>query len=131
MHLDDSLADVDADPDRLRQILHNLIKNAFEAAPDSQVEISTRAGDDEGMIELEISDNGPGFPSDLVARIFEPYVTSKARGSGLGLAIVKKIVDEHGGSVTASNPPGGGARVLVTLPRVDQGLQPAGERKAV
>ena len=114
--LAEDLPRVDADPDRLRQILHNLIKNALESAPESRVMITTRAAAAEPAIELEVSDNGPGFPPDLVARIFEPYVTSKARGSGLGLAIVKKIAEEHGGRVHAGNAEGGGARVTVVLP---------------
>ena len=65
---------------------------------------------------VEARDRGPGFPVELMSRLFEPYVTSKPRGTGLGLAIVKKIVEEHAGSVVADNVPGGGARVLVRLP---------------
>jgi signal transduction histidine kinase len=107
---------VDADPDRLRQILHNLIKNALEAGADTTVVIATRAGDGGTTVELEVSDDGPGFPNDMVSRIFEPYVTSKSKGSGLGLAIVRKIAEEHGGSVSAANRAGGGARVIVSLP---------------
>ena len=78
-----------------------------------------------------MSDDGPGFPAELVARIFEPYVTSKARGSGLGLAIVKRIVDEHGGNVHADNRVDGGARVLITLPAAAAEPGAIEERKAV
>jgi nitrogen fixation/metabolism regulation signal transduction histidine kinase len=54
-------------------------------------------------IELSIEDNGGGVPPDLIDRLFEPYVTSKSKGTGLGLAIVKKIIEEHGGIITAEN----------------------------
>jgi PAS domain S-box-containing protein len=110
------LRDIDADPDQLRQILHNLIKNAFEASKDTSILVITRNSPETSMVELEIRDDGPGFPEALVGRIFEPYVTSKAKGSGLGLAIVRKIVEEHGGTVHASNAAEGGARVVIALP---------------
>src|SRR5882762_1402087 len=71
------------------------------------------AGD---RVKLAVSDNGAGFPEELMARIFEPYVTTKPRGTGLGLAIVKKIVDEHHGSVAIENRPTRGASVSVLLP---------------
>lgn len=120
MQLAPDLHDINADPDQLRQILHNLIKNAFEASNDTSILVITRnssiTSPDASMVELEIRDNGPGFPAALVGRIFEPYVTSKAKGSGLGLAIVRKIVEEHGGTVHASNAPEGGARVVIALP---------------
>jgi PAS domain S-box-containing protein len=127
--LDLEAAWVDADPDRLRQVLHNLIKNALESAPDIQVTVSTRNSQIDHMVELEVRDNGPGFPPDLVTRIFEPYVTSKSKGSGLGLAIVRKIAEEHGGSVQARNPLSGGACVVVTLPAAAAGSN-AVEREA-
>jgi len=129
--LDPAIADVDADPDRLRQVLHNLIKNALEAAPQARVLISTRNAGDGSMVELEVSDNGPGFPAALMARIFEPYVTSKQKGSGLGLAIVRRIAEEHGGSVEAGDGPHGGARVVVALPAAAPGVQASREREAV
>ena len=66
--------------------------------------------------EITVSDNGPGFREDILGRAFEPYVTSKARGTGLGLAIVQRIVEEHGGRISAENLAAGGARVRVLLP---------------
>jgi nitrogen fixation/metabolism regulation signal transduction histidine kinase len=63
-----------------------------------------------------VADNGHGFDKEMLARVFEPYVTGKPRGTGLGLAIVKKIADEHGGSIEANNRPAGGAFVRVILP---------------
>lgn len=121
---------VHADPDRIRQVLHNLLKNAVEACGDGetpQVETETRAGGarDEALVALSVHDSGAGFADDDVDRIFEPYVTSKPKGTGLGLAIVKKIVEEHGGVVSCGNAPGGGARITVLLPAVDTATGPA------
>ena len=70
-------------------------------------------------------DNGPGFPPEMLARAFEPYVTTKAKGTGLGLAIVKKIVEEHNGSIEIGNVPGSGAQVSILLPVARGAAQPA------
>jgi nitrogen fixation/metabolism regulation signal transduction histidine kinase len=76
---------------------------------------------------MMVADNGNGFDQEMLARVFEPYVTGKPRGTGLGLAIVKKIAEEHGGSIEANNRPGGGAFVRVVLPLAARGeaAQPA------
>ena len=80
---------------------------------------------------ITVSDNGPGFPREVLGHAFDPYVTSKPKGTGLGLAIVKKIVEEHGGRVEADNRPEGGARVRVSLPVTDGTRQTmARERRA-
>jgi nitrogen fixation/metabolism regulation signal transduction histidine kinase len=124
LDLDPRLSDVEADRGRIRQILNNLITNALEAlegTADARVEVATRlefAGDGEQAV-LTVTDNGPGFQREMVANVFDPYVTSKPRGTGLGLAIVKKIVEEHGGRIEADNQPGGGARVRILLPVKD------------
>ncbi|MEO5624711.1 MAG: ATP-binding protein [Dokdonella sp.] len=125
MSLTRQLADgeprVRVDAVRLRQALHNLIKNALEAIGDArkpQIRVVTRhvrAGE-EDWIELSVSDNGPGLPADFGERWFEPYTSSKSRGTGLGLAVVKKIVEEHGGSVRAENDAQGGATFILRLP---------------
>ena len=65
---------------------------------------------------LELTDDGPGFPEDLLINIFDPYVTNKPKGTGLGLAIVKKIIEEHGGSILAENSSEGGAKIVIKLP---------------
>jgi len=67
-------------------------------------------------VELSVRDNGHGFPAQVLARAFEPYVTSKARGTGLGLAIVKKIVDEHDGRIEIENIAPQGAEIRIALP---------------
>jgi nitrogen fixation/metabolism regulation signal transduction histidine kinase len=70
-------------------------------------------------VVVSVCDNGPGFPRELLGRVFDPYVTSKPKGTGLGLAIVKKTIEEHGGRIDADNRPEGGARVRVVLPVKD------------
>jgi nitrogen fixation/metabolism regulation signal transduction histidine kinase len=116
VNLADSLPRVQGDPSQLRQVIHNLLQNAQDAvagraAP--RVTVSTAAGG--GGVILTISDNGPGFAQKIIARAFEPYVTTKPRGTGLGLAIVKKIVEDHHGSIELSNAPEGGAVVSIQL----------------
>ena len=115
-------AGLSADAGRIRQLLHNLIRNASEAfAPKehASITISTRvikgpAGED--LVELSVADRGPGFPASVLQNPFEPYVTNKPNGSGLGLAICRKIAEEHDGQVTIANQVEGGAIAAVTLP---------------
>jgi nitrogen fixation/metabolism regulation signal transduction histidine kinase len=120
LRLDDSPAGLSADGGRIRQLLHNLIRNSQEAGAGGPVSIAISVGSSEHngktWLELEVRDNGPGFPDMVLEQPFEPYVSNKARGSGLGLAICKKIVSEHAGRIEISNPPGGGARVQIRLP---------------
>jgi signal transduction histidine kinase len=111
---------IEGDVGRLRQLLHNLIKNSQEAmaeTADACITVTTRTGDEHGRpyVELVIDDNGPGFPERVLDNIFEPYVSTKPRGSGLGLAIVKKIVEEHSGMIAAESNPDGGARIRIRL----------------
>ena len=109
-----------ADSGRLRQMLHNLIRNAIEAAgtTPARMEISSRVRNFEQRrwLQLEIRDEGPGFPAAVLKRPFEPYVSHKAGGSGLGLAICRKIVAEHEGRITLDNVPSDGAIVSILLP---------------
>ena len=123
-----SLVPVHGDPNRLRQVLHNLVKNAIEACGDGdepRVRVETRADDGGTTVELSVHDSGAGFSDDTVDRVFEPYVTSKPKGTGLGLAIAKKIVEEHGGAISGGNAPEGGARLAVRLPVVTGSIEPA------
>ncbi|HZP88128.1 MAG TPA: ATP-binding protein [Burkholderiales bacterium] len=115
--LQEDLQWINGDPARMRQVIHNLLQNAEQATTDRDsrwITVCTKQADKMAM--LRVSDNGPGFPPDILARAFEPYVTTKAKGTGLGLAIVKKIVEEHHGSIEIANLPGGGAQVTVWLP---------------
>jgi len=121
LELDETLPLIPLDAPRIRQLAHNLIKNSLEAQYSSvtkQLTIKTRIARDKNtsVVELVTQDSGPGFPVELISRLFEPYVTSKPKGTGLGLAIVKKIVEEHNGSVFAENRKREGARVIVRLP---------------
>lgn len=119
---------IEADPVRLRQVMHNLIKNALEAGGEQgAVSVGSITGEEEGnaYVEISVSDNGPGFDPELIGQVFEPYVTSKTKGTGLGLAIVKRIVSEHGGLVSADNIEGGGGRVVIRLPAMARGRNAA------
>ena len=121
LDLDPAIGDIDADNSRLRQLLHNLIRNAFEAMEgqdEAQLDIATRTVTlgSRDYAEIEISDTGPGIDPETIDRLFDPYVTTKKRGTGLGLAIVKKLVEEHGGTVSAKNIEAGGAVLTVRLP---------------
>lgn len=120
LDLDATLPPIAGDSGRMRQLLHNLIKNAREAVGEEglHLRVTTRAAGGNGcrLVELVVEDNGPGFPESIRAHLFEPYVTTKVKGTGLGLAIVKKIVEEHGGVLAADNGEGGGARVTIRLP---------------
>jgi nitrogen fixation/metabolism regulation signal transduction histidine kinase len=124
LHLARNAPLIVGDPQQLRQIIHNLLKNAFEAyeaLPLEQrpavrwVEVKTEViKPTEGMtasgseaalrgLKLWVRDRGPGFAPASLARIFEPYITTKPKGSGLGLAIVKKIADEHDARLEVAN----------------------------
>jgi nitrogen fixation/metabolism regulation signal transduction histidine kinase len=111
---------VRADIGRVRQLLHNLLRNAEEAQPDrrAQVDLALHSAQDgsRNFLELDVRDHGPGIPESLRDRLFEPYTTTKPKGTGLGLAIVKKIVEEHGGHIRVDNMSDGGARFRVRFP---------------
>jgi two-component system OmpR family sensor kinase len=122
----DGPAVVEGDPDRLRQVIDNLVRNALTHTPGgTAVELRVGSGDKDA--ELEVRDHGPGLPPGDPAALFERFwraeggrVRGKA-GAGLGLAIVAGIVEAHHGSVAAADAPGGGARFRVTLPVASSG----------
>ena len=120
LDMDPEIPEVLGDATMLRQVLHNLLKNAQDALEGyEEPHIIVKIAPENGMVRLSICDNGPGFSPDLIARAFEPYVTSKRHGTGLGLAIVKKIVEEHKGIIRIENQPQGGACVALTLPMAE------------
>lgn len=105
--LDPNCTTIIADASRIRQLLHNLIKNGIEACEgikNSQITISTQCIEDN--IKISVADNGPGIAESAKNWIFEPYATGKPKGTGLGLAIVKKIVDEHNGTIKVESNQG-------------------------
>ena len=104
------LPQIMGDTTQLRQVVHNLVQNALDAAsiwPDALVQVRTESTrNDDGRVRavrLKVEDNGPGFPENVLQRAFEPYVTTKSKGTGLGLAVVKKIADEHRARVRIAN----------------------------
>ncbi len=112
---------IEADMGRVRQMLHNLIRNAIEALEgrsDGRIDVHVSAAEIDGVeiIQIKVEDNGPGFNMSSVNQIFDPYVTTKPKGTGLGLAIVKKLVEEHVGSIRAKNRKDGGALISIRLP---------------
>ncbi|NUO85068.1 MAG: PAS domain-containing sensor histidine kinase [Cupriavidus sp.] len=113
-----ALPEIKGDPTQLRQVIHNLLQNAQDAAAENvaagraaphitlhteTVEYKDSAGENRQAVKLTIADNGPGFAPRILSRAFEPYVTTKAKGTGLGLAMVKKIIDEHGARIELRN----------------------------
>jgi len=121
LKLEASHSEVNGDATRLRQVFHNLLQNAQDAlqgVAQPQITLSTQMLD--GEIHLHVEDNGAGFPGSVLARAFEPYMTTKTKGTGLGLAIVKKIVEEHGGRISIENNVNGGARINIGLPLIEE-----------
>jgi two-component system OmpR family sensor kinase len=122
----DEHAIVVGDGDQLRQVLGNLLRNAFVHTPDgTPIEVSLDR--DDGHVRLEVRDHGPGLPTGDAEAVFERFWRSEGGrergkgGAGLGLAIVAAIVEAHGGRVRATNAEGGGASFAVTLPAASQG----------
>ncbi len=110
-------AQVFADRDKLKQVLINLLVNAAEAiAPGEGIDMQVFPGEDDKSRCVEIRNGGEPIPPRFLARLTEPFLTTKRLGSGLGLAIVKRIVDSHGGTLQISSAPGQGTRVRVCLP---------------
>jgi nitrogen fixation/metabolism regulation signal transduction histidine kinase len=110
---------VEVDPVSIRQVLHNLIKNAQEATSSQckiDIRISKSVRNNAEYVEIGIFDNGCGLQNEQIETIFEPYVTTKAKGTGLGLAIVKKIIEEHGGVIWVDTSYNGGAGFVIQLP---------------
>ncbi len=122
LNTDPTLPHIEADIGRVRQILHNLIRNSIEALENSdhegriEVRLSKTEVQETEIAEIVVEDNGPGFKTGSVSQVFDPYVTTKPKGTGLGLAIVKKLVEEHGGTIDAENLDAGGAVIRIQLP---------------
>ena len=114
-HLDPRCPSIMGDPTQLRQVIHNLLQNAQDSTLEGNrqaepVEVKTelvsygeQSGETQNAVRLTISDSGVGFPAKILARAFEPYVTTKTKGTGLGLAVVKKIIDDHGAKIEIRN----------------------------
>jgi len=113
--IEPDLPDVMIDRKNLKQALLNIIKNAIAAMPEGGVlTISVEEKNDE--LQIAVSDTGIGIPEELMAKIFEPYFTTKESGSGLGLTITFKIIKEHNGEITVESTPGKGTTFTIHLP---------------
>jgi two-component system sensor histidine kinase HydH len=110
---------LEADAGQIQQVLLNLLLNALDVTPpggEITLEAETAAGAGGPAQTVRVTDTGPGLPPELGARIFEPFVSTKETGLGLGLSVCRRIVEAHGGTITAEDRPEGGAVFIVTLP---------------
>ena len=125
-NLSDDLPLIALDKDKFRQVLNNLLKNAFDACDTCRqfrLEISSAYIHEniQKYVEIRIKDSGEGIGEDIMAKMFDPYTTTKTKGTGLGLAIVKKIIEEHKGQVMLiNNKPGPGACAIIRIPVTEQ-----------
>lgn len=117
---------VDADPEQLRQVLLNLLLNALDALrTDGRIEVIASANMLTQEAVIEVADNGPGIPEAIRETLFDPFVSSKSSGTGLGLTICRRIIENHGGAITAGNRPTGGAVFSLRLPAESLAQTPA------
>jgi signal transduction histidine kinase len=129
LEVEPGLPQVNADPDRIRQVLVNLLTNANEYCPEGAM-IRVMAGRDDGDVEIAVIDDGPGIPAAQLEHIFERFtrgdagLTQRVGGTGLGLAISKSLVELHGGSISARSAPGQGSDFRVRLPLMRVGAVP-------
>jgi len=132
--LADPLPPVMGDAAKLKRCFAELIENAVNHLSEGgEVKIRTARIDGEAvrqicrrlpkepMVEIEVTDSGPGIPEDLRSRIFQPFFSTRSQGMGLGLSIVKGIIDAHNGHICAADPRDGGGRLLILLPEAHQG----------
>lgn len=113
----DDLPKLVADPSQLQQVFLNLFLNAIDAmGGEGTLNVKVFFDAKANFIKVEVSDTGPGIKEDMLEKIFQPFVTSKEDGTGLGLAVSKRIIEQHQGSLTVTNGPGGGAKFTVRLP---------------
>jgi len=115
-HYDDPAICVRADEDSLQRVIVNLIVNAAEASPANDRIVVHVGPEGEQAVEVRIRDNGPGLPAEVLDQIFDPFFTTKKHGTGLGLTIAHRLVEAHGGRLSAHNRPEGGAEFVVILP---------------
>ena len=112
----DGAAPVAADRDQLRQVLLNLVTNAYDAMPEGGTLTVDAGPDGPGRVRIRVADSGAGMDPDTLAKVFEPFFTTKARGVGLGLAVSARIVGAHDGAIRVESSPGSGSTFSVVLP---------------
>jgi two-component system sensor histidine kinase AtoS len=115
-HLSADLPQLEADSAQLQQVILNIFLNAIEAMPEGGIIAVSTGCPGEGKVKINIQDSGKGIPKEVLAGIFQPFVTTKSKGTGLGLAICKRIIEEHGGTIDAANNTAGGTTFMIVLP---------------
>jgi two-component system sensor kinase FixL len=111
-----------ADRVQIGQVLVNLMRNAQEAMSDSTVkELLVRTSETDGHVTVAVADTGTGISEEVAARLFQPFVTSKPGGMGIGLSISRRIIESHGGQISAKTNAAGGATFTFTLPKTSGG----------
>ena len=116
---------VAGDPEKLKQVVLNLVMNALESMPSGGT-LTVRVASEDGQALLSVVDTGTGIEPDALSHVFDPFFTTKEAGTGLGLSIVRKIVDQHTGEVRIESERGAGTRVTVFLPEDGKAATPAG-----
>jgi signal transduction histidine kinase len=114
-----TLAPVMMDEKRMPQVFSNLIKNAIQHSPSGatvHVEAEEISLDNQLWVECRVKDSGPGFQTEDLPKVFDPFFTKRRGGTGLGLSIVQRIVQGHGGRIKAGNRPEGGAEIVIRIP---------------
>ena len=129
--LNESLPEIDADPDLLHRAFQNLVLNALDAMPAGGT-LTLRTTDADDCVRIEIADTGKGLTPEECSRLFTPYYTTKHQGTGLGLAIVQSVVSDHHGTITVSSEEGRGATFRIELPKRQQNalVKPKPERSS-
>ena len=121
LDLEENQPALELDAEQMRRVLINLIENGLDASgKNGQIEIRTRTSDDTAI--LSVIDSGPGVPTEDRVRIFQPYVSTKESGMGLGLAVVHNIIEDHGGHISVTDAPTGGAQFDLQLPIPDRAI---------
>ena len=107
--------EVEVDPDQIKQVILNILLNAIHAQGEDGVILLEWVQQD-GFVGFAVSDEGPGIPTEAMPYIYDPFFTTKEKGTGLGLSVVHRILDQHGGKISAANRSEGGVRVEILLP---------------
>jgi signal transduction histidine kinase len=130
--LDATLGETRFDPRQTKQVLWNVVQNGLQAMTSGGT-LRIRTSRDGAGAVVSIEDSGPGIPLEDRARIFDPFYSTRKNGSGLGLSIARRLMEGHGGSITAESEPGRGARFVLRFPSAaapGQGTQPDGSGRA-
>jgi len=108
---------VTADPQMFRQVMLNILLNAFQALPEKTGQIKISGANSGPEVRLRIEDNGVGMDEDVLKKIFDPFFTTKPNGTGLGLSIVHRTVTELGGQISVESEPGRGTAFQLVFPK--------------